>query len=48
MELQNQMYPTPLGTATVSYLRSKLTEEDLRETINKTGFTAKHQQQEDK
>ena len=42
----NVSYAT--GTATVSYLRSKLTEEDLREAINKTGFTAKHQQQEDK
>lgn len=35
------------GTATVSYLRSKLTEEDLREAIDKTGFTAKNQQQKE-
>jgi mercuric ion transport protein len=34
------------GTATVSYLRSKLTEEELREAINKTGFTAKNQPHE--
>lgn len=35
------------GTATVSYLRSKLTEKDLQEAINKTGFTAKNQQQKE-
>lgn len=35
------------GTATVSYLRSKLTEDDLREAIDKTGFTAKNQLQKE-
>jgi len=31
------------GTATISFLRSKLTVDDLRKTINKTGFTAEYQ-----
>ena len=28
------------GTAAVAYIRSKLTEDDIRQAINKTGFTA--------
>jgi|DeeseametaMP1372_FD_contig_31_293720_length_1246_multi_24_in_0_out_0_2 copper chaperone CopZ len=35
------------GTATISYVRSKLTEKDLQNAINKTGFTANLQQEQE-
>ncbi|HBQ61759.1 MAG TPA: heavy metal transporter, partial [Balneolaceae bacterium] len=35
------------GTATISYLKKKLTEKDLQDAINKTGFTANLQQEQE-
>ena len=35
------------GTATISYLKTKLTEKELQDAINKTGFTADVQQEEE-
>jgi copper chaperone CopZ len=35
------------GTATISYLRTKLTEKELQDAINKTGFTANLQQEQE-
>ena len=35
------------GTAAISYLKTKLTEKELQDAINKTGFTANVQQGEE-